>query len=423
MTRNSVSPRNAPTNANPTFTAINRKGKGHSEASRIDPATAGITDGGDKHTLSQIIRRLDIVLNARSSIQKRMSQGLPRNPTVSGKKQLEHIYTRNLRKHLGENNSALARGGQPKRYAGKVDRCETEEARKYKQELLSTSIDIQIVLGELIGETKGKDVVIELMLFAKASVDSTWSAEHSNTYEVELARSAKKASKEIQMLFGGHLQTPNATYETPESKRPHITPLQSSFGQTNLPTGAAARTQSDTRATQAPSAPYVRPSVEGTPDESLGHGTEPADICSKHPLHAYKDHTQHSIAPGSSLTGQSSSVETKSNVMLNLELQGSEDRPQLMQFMEHHDRDQFFQSISKAFKGKDVKSVTVTISSVPTSNDPDAPDAPDVSWRTWKYNVGKGDSGVSTWAVLRSDLVKTQKSYETVVVKALVYWR
>ena len=68
--------------------------------------------------------------------------------------------------------------------------------------------------------------------------------------------------------------------------------------------------------------------------------------------------------------------------------------------------------------------VTVTVSLAPTAN---GSDAPDVSSKTFKYNVGRGDSGISTWAVLRFDLVKIlhgpQKSYETVVVKALVYWR
>jgi hypothetical protein len=95
-----------------------------------------------------------------------------------------------------------------------------------------------------------------------------------------------------------------------------------------------------------------------------------------------------------------------------------------MQFMEHHDRDQFFERIAKVFKGKVPKSVTVTIRLQPKSN---ASDAADGSWRTWKYNVGKGSLGISAWAELRSNLIGlsqgTQGSCETVVVKALVYWR
>jgi hypothetical protein len=404
---------------------LDRKDESHLQATFVDPGDVGKTDGGKEHPLSRIIGKLDTVLQTRSLIQQQMSKGLPQNSQPSKKRHLENRYILNLRRHLGQNNSTLAQGGVPGKFAGTIAKCKTDQSRKCKQEILSNSIDIQIVLGELIAETKGREVAMQLMSFVRASVEDKWSAAYSDAYEVELVMRAEKASAKIKALLGDDLQTANATHEIPESTRPSSVLLKSFVGQVVVSMEPAAQTQLATYATAASRASSDRaPGDEERPNESPRNGAEPAASTSKIPLHGYTHDTQPSTPPGNSMIGHPSSARTKGDVMFYLELEGSADYPQQLRFIEHHDRDQFFQGVSKMFKGRDVKSVTVTISSLPTSS---APDAPDLSYRTWKYNVGRGDAGISAWAVLRSDLVKIlhgpQKSYETVVVKALVYWR
>jgi hypothetical protein len=404
---------------------LDRKGENHRQAMSVDPGDFDNTDGDKEHTLSQIIRKLDSVLELRSLIQKRMSEGLPRNSHTSKKRHLENHYILNLRRHLGQNNSTLAQGGVPGKFAGTIVKCKTDQSRKCKQEILSNSIDIQVILGELIDETKGREVAMELMSFVRASEKDKWSAAHSDAYEVELVMHAEKASAKNKALLGGDLRNVNATHGIPEITRPSSVLLKSFVGQAGVSMEPAAQAQLLACATEASRASSDRdPSNNERPDESPRDGTEPADGTSKTPLHGYTHDTQPSTPPENSMAGHPFSARTKGDVMFYLELEGSADYPQRLKFMEHYDRDKFFQGVSEAFKGKDVRSVTVTISSLPASH---GPDAPDVSYRTWKYNIGRGHSGISAWAVLRSDLVKIvhgpQKSYETVVVKALVYWR
>jgi hypothetical protein len=413
---------NIPANTN-LYSAIDRKGENHREESSIDSGTVSKTKVDKEHTLSQIIRELDTALEKRTLVEKEMSDDLPRTPHTSKNRHPENRYIFKMRQHLGQNNSILAQGGIPGKFAGAIVKCKTDRARRCKQEILSNSIDIQIVLGELIAHTKGREVVTELKSFVRASEKDKWLAAYSDAYGVELVTHAKKASAKIKAVLGEDLQASNANHGIPESTR-SSNKIPKLIGQASPSTDPAARANLVTCATKALSAPSVRLPGDEKATESPRNGTESADSTSRNPLHGYTNDIHHSTAPESSRAGEQTSTKTKGDVMFYLELEGSADYPQQLKFMEHHDRDQFFQGVSKVFKGKDVKSVTVTISSLPTSN---APDGPDVSYRTWKYHIGRGDFGVSAWAVLRSDLVKIlhgpQKSYETVVVKALVYWR
>lgn len=404
---------------------LDRKDENNHQATSVAPGNVGKNDGDKGHALSQIIRELDTVLKTRSLIQQQMSKGLPQNSQPSKNRHLENRYILNLRRHLGQNNSTLAQGGVPGKFAGTIVKCKTDQSRKCKQEILSNSIGCQIVLGELIAATQGREVAMELMSFVRASERDKWSAAHSDAYEVELVMHAERVSAKIKAMLGGNLQALNATHRISEGTRPSSVLMKSFVGQVDVSMEPAAQTQLVTYATAASRASSDRaPGDDERPNESPRNGAEPAASTSKIALHGYTHDTQPSIPPGNSMAGHPSSARTKGDVMFYLELEGSADYPQQLRFIEHHDRDQFFQGVSKMFKGRDVKSVTVTISSLPTSS---APDAPDLSYRTWKYNVGRRDAGISAWAVLRSDLVKIlhgpQKSYETVVVKALVYWR
>ena len=293
-------------------------------------------DCDNKQKLVQIIKQLDTLLEERLLIRKpvpgKPTNGLEDNFT----KQAENHYSRNLRQHVGTNNSNLARGRKATKYTGMVAKCQTHQLRQYIQETLLNSIDVQISLGELITETKDRDVAIGLTKFMKANVNQAWLAAHSDSYEAGLLMHAQKASETVKSLLDCYVQTPSATDGTLGSATRSNTLLKPSFGQTSMSPGPPTQTHFGNCFTKTSRTSSVPISADKGDDKSPENETEPVSSSITEPFRLFTDNVQHSTTPRSPTDGQPVSIRTKPDIMFNLELEGSHGYAKPMHFMEHH---------------------------------------------------------------------------------------
>lgn len=128
--------------------------KDHSLEGNNNVHTDDMSDNDVKRKLLRIIEELDNILERRSSIQRQASGDFVQF-SHSNTRDAENHYSRHLRQHVGKNNSNLASGQKAAKFTGDVAKCKTHHRRKYIQETLLNSIDIQIVLGDLIVASKG----------------------------------------------------------------------------------------------------------------------------------------------------------------------------------------------------------------------------------------------------------------------------
>jgi hypothetical protein len=147
------------------------------------------------------------------------------------RRRAENRYIYELRRRLKNNNTALAQGQDPFRFAGKETNYETPGPRKDRQASLLRSIDFQVRLNDVGDALEVNDphMAAALQGFWRSSANATWSADQSDRYEKKL----EERAKDVQNLLDSHDRTSHNI-----SAPPYDSPGE------NMPSEAESRRQS-----------------------------------------------------------------------------------------------------------------------------------------------------------------------------------
>jgi hypothetical protein len=136
--------------------------------------------------------------------QEEDSSGAP-SAVSQVRRRAENRYIYELRRRLKNNNTTLAQGQDPFRFAGKETNCETPGPRKDRQGSLLRSIDFQIRLNDVEDALEVNDPPMATVLqgFWRSSANATWSADQSDRHEKKLEERARN----VQNLLDSHDRT------------------------------------------------------------------------------------------------------------------------------------------------------------------------------------------------------------------------